>query len=97
MSNKHHFNWLKSPSVTFLEEIIGNRRDCPKRSCKGKCVEVIVRYNDHGLIHHEFECTTCGKVIKDYKTIEQEKQMKRNQYANNSRSSRFRKNYRISR
>jgi hypothetical protein len=92
MSNKHHSNWLKSPSVLILEEIIGQRKDCPKRSCKGKCVEVIVRYHDHGLLHHEFECTTCGKVIKDYKTIEKEKQNrpkgKRN--ANNSRPSRFR-------
>lgn len=77
-SNKHHINWIKCPSVSFLEEIIGTRKNCPKRSCKGMCVEVLVRYSDHGLIHHEYECTTCGKVIKDYQTIEKEKKNQNN-------------------
>jgi hypothetical protein len=99
-SNKHHLNWLKCPSITFFEDFIGERKRCPKRSCKGMCVEVLTRYQDHGLLHHEYECTTCVKVIKDYKTIEKENQnrpKRKGYYANNSRPSRFHKGSSVSR
>ena len=100
MSGKHHINWLKSPSITFLTEFLKPIKSCPKRSCKGTCVEVLCRYFDHGVIHKEYECTTCGKIIKDYRAIEKDNQWqqqnnnnrRRNNRVNNSRTSRFRNN-----
>jgi hypothetical protein len=100
-SNKHHTNWIKSPSVSYLQDLLKPVKNCPKRSCKGTCTSVLVRYYDHGIIHNEYECTTCGKIIKDYKAIEkdnsqQNTKRKGYKYANNSRTSRFRKNSSIS-
>lgn len=40
---------------------------CPRRSCGGLLTEVWVRYKDQGPIRKEKECTTCGKVIKQYR------------------------------
>lgn len=64
-TNKHRTNRNQSISVNYMKFELGGHKPCPRRSCKGMCVPVIVRYLDHGPINHEFECTICGKVIKD--------------------------------
>ena len=64
-TNKHRINQEKSISVIYMKSELGGHKACPRRSCKGTCVPVCVRYTDHGPINNELECTTCGKVIKD--------------------------------
>ena len=64
-SNKCNTNLLNNHSVNFVKYELELNKQCLKRSCKGTCVEVLVSYSDQGPINHEYECTTCGKVIKD--------------------------------
>ena len=64
-TNKHRTNWINSPSYNYMHKELGPRRPCPRRSCKGTCIVVLVQYQDHGPINYEHECTVCGKVIKD--------------------------------
>lgn len=63
--NKHSTNHENGVAEQYLKDELGPRKQCTRRSCKGMCVEVHVQYTDHGPVHCEFECTICGKVIKD--------------------------------
>lgn len=63
-SGHHKPHWLIPPSFDYLKDVI-NKKRCPKKSCKGILVEVWSRYKANGPINIEFECTECGKVIKD--------------------------------
>lgn len=50
---------------TYLTDILGAFKKCPKRQCKGTMIPVLSRYENNGTINHEQECSSCAKVIKD--------------------------------
>ena len=38
---------------------------CSRPNCRGTMILVLTRYEDHGPLNKEYECTSCGKVKKD--------------------------------
>lgn len=69
MSNQNKHSYC---APIYVKEYLGPVKYCTKRSCSGKMVEVFVRYKDHGPIRKEFECTSCGRTMKDYSSDEDE-------------------------
>jgi hypothetical protein len=60
--NKHQH------SLDFLQELFQEDKlvlKCPRTNCRGTMIKVLARYDDHGPLNNEFECTSCGKVRKD--------------------------------
>lgn len=69
-----------------MSNLFPNRKNCPRRSCKGTLVEVLTRYYDQGPINYELECTMCGKVIKDPRfKREREKAWQKNKWKHNKK------------
>ena len=65
MSNKHQTNHLEGVALRYLKTELPILRNCPRGKCEGTMTIVWVRYQDHGPINLEQECTICGKTIKD--------------------------------
>ena len=61
MSNKH------THCTNFITDFLEDKPSCSHRGCKGTLVKVYVRYEDHGPIIEELECSTCGKIAKRQK------------------------------
>lgn len=57
--NKH------TKSHEYLREELQANYPCPRNNCRGTMVLVFTRYEDHGPLNKEFECTCCGKIKKD--------------------------------
>jgi DNA-directed RNA polymerase subunit N (RpoN/RPB10) len=72
-TNKHRSNHLNSLSVNYMLDELGPRKSCPRRGCKGQCIQVLVRYKPYGPINYEHECVVCGKVIKDPRYLQVKK------------------------
>ena len=64
-ASKHHSHSINCPSVTYVKEVLGMTKCCPRRGCKGTMVDVVSRYANRGPIQYEKECSECGKIIKD--------------------------------
>ena len=64
-------------SESYLEDIAPICK-CPKK-CGGTMIQVYVRYEQGGDIKKEWECSKCGKVIKNLPWKYNNKQ--RNKYA----------------
>lgn len=90
-SGHHKPHWLTPPSFDYLNDLIGKKNKCPKRSCRGILVEVWSRYKVNGPINIEHECTECGKVTHDsrYKKIKSDKNWKPNLGVNNENRRRL--------
>ena len=64
-TNKHRPNRNTNITLQYMKEELGHKTKCPRKGCRGCMIEVLVRYEDHGPINFEKECTECGKVLKD--------------------------------
>ncbi len=59
---------------------------CPRPNCRGTMILVLTRYEDHGPLNKEYECTSCSKVRKDPIFAEQRRREYENRKKQRERS-----------
>lgn len=77
--NKHQSNRINGISFDYMHNVLGPWIPCPKRKCEGTMMEVWASYGP-GDICKEQECTTCGKITKNYADVQRRRQKRRESY-----------------
>jgi len=62
--NKHLCYNLYSPSIEYMETVLGPWKRCNKKNCGGTLINIKVCYEGDNRIHDEYECSICGKTIR---------------------------------
>lgn len=90
-TNAHRHNRLESISITYMQEELGPWKKCRKSKCGGTMVPILTSYESKGKIYEEFECATCGKVIRDPEWKKDRDEARKN-WKNKPRRGRYRGN-----
>lgn len=92
-TNKHRSNRNTNTTLQYMKEELGSKTKCPRKGCQGCMTEVWIRYEDHGPINIEKECTECGKTLRDPR-FQRERERRWQQHKNSNHFSLQRKDFR---
>lgn len=95
-TNAHRTNHLESISYNYMQDELGPWKRCRKSKCSGTMVPILSRYENKGTIYEEFECCSCGKVIKDPQWKIDRDKARAEQKKNRPRRGRYRGNHNAS-
>lgn len=67
----HRFHNINSISLSYLKDTLGPWKTCPRKECPGNMLEVYISYGNKDKVYKEWECSCCGKTLKNQKDAQE--------------------------